>query len=98
MEHPDITKRMTWGVPDAPTEHRSCHHCKTFRGFERACGCVVFSKCAAECHDCGQSFCLEHTYKADGDDGERVHVCHSCQSSRNSFAAQKEIAEERKIA
>lgn len=29
---------------------------------------------------------------------EHVRVCHSCQSNRNYFEAQKESAEERKIA
>ncbi len=98
MDHPEIIQRERLGVPDAPTEHKVCHHCDTFRGFERACGCVVCRKCAVECFDCGQSFCIEHAYEADGDEGERVRICHSCQSARNYFAATEEIAEERKIA
>ena len=97
MDHPEITKRERWGVPDAPTEHSPCHHCDTFRGFERACGCVVCKKCAAECYDCGQSFCFTHTYETVGDDGYRVRVCHSCQSARNYFDAKEEIAEEKAV-
>lgn len=99
MEHPEITERMSWGVPDPPSEHRSCHHCDTRRGFERACGCVVCNKCAVLCFDCGLAFCIEHTYEADGDAADDlVRICHSCQSARNYCEVQKEIAEERKIA
>ena len=98
MIRSETIDRAKWDVPDAPQEPRACHHCDTFRGFERTCGCVVCRKCAVECFDCGQSFCREHTYEADGDDGEKVRVCHSCKSARNYFEVQKEIAEERKIA
>ncbi len=98
MTDPEIIKRENWGVPDTPTEHRECHHCDPGRGFERACGCVVCSKCAAECWDCGGSFCVEHTYECDGDDGEKVRICHGCQSHRNYFAVEKEIAEKRRAA
>ncbi len=96
MTHPEIIKRENWGVPDAPQEYRACHHCDTRRGFERACGCVVCAKCAAICFDCGEAFCIEHTYEVDGDEGETCRICHSCQSARNYFEVEKEIAQERK--
>lgn len=96
MDAPYIIERERWGVPDPPNVHRYCHHCDTFRGFERTCGCTVCSRCAAECFDCGQSFCLEHTYEVDGDDEQRVRICFDCQSARNYFEAQEEIFEERK--
>ena len=51
MDHPEIIQRERLGVPDAPTEHKVCHHCDTFRGFERACGCVGCRKFADECFD-----------------------------------------------
>ena len=98
MDKTYIIEAERIGVPDAPTEHRACRHCDTYRGFERACGCVVCAKCAAICFDCGETFCIEHTYEVDGDEGETCRICHSCQSARNYFEAEREIAEERKIA
>ena len=95
MDHPEITEREKWGVPDPPRQYRQCHHCDTHRGFERACGCVVCAKCAAECFDCGQSFCIEHTYECDGYDDKKSRVCHSCQSARNYFEAEQESYKER---
>lgn len=97
MDHPEIVQRERWGVPDAPRERQPCHHCDTYRGFERACGCVVCKRCAVECFDCGRSFCIPHTYEADGDDGERVRICYECKSNRNYFEVQKEIFKERKV-
>lgn len=58
MEHPEITKRMTWGVPDPPRRPPLCS-CGLNTGAlgVTVCNHLVCGDCAIVCEECGETVC-----------------------------------------
>lgn len=58
MEDPEITKRMTWGVPDPPKEYRVCE-CGLSTGdvMETICNHFVCEDCKITCEVCDELVC-----------------------------------------
>ncbi len=58
MEHPEITMRERWGVPDAPKEQCPCE-CGLNTGdvMETVCNHLVCEDCKITCEVCGELVC-----------------------------------------